>query len=87
MNDEPEIVMSELCRSIKSSGRLYQIEIYNGEHGDWILEVVTENGDSIVWDDEFSTDQEALNEALKEIKNRKIEEAPLRNVVLFPGLN
>ena len=87
MNDDPEIVMSELCRSINSNDKLYQIEIYNGDHGGWILEVVTEKGDSIVWDDEFSTDQEALDEALAEIKNEKIEEAPRPNVVLFPGSN
>ncbi len=87
MNDEPEIVMSELCRSIKSDGKQYQIDIFRGDCEGWILEVVTEKGDSIVWDDEFSTDQEALDEALAEIKNGKIEETPRHNVVSFPSLN
>ena len=87
MNDEPEIIMSELCRSIKSDGKQYQIDIYRGDYKGWILEVVTEKGDSIVWDDEFSTDQEALDEALAEIKNGKVEGVPRHNVVSFPDFN
>lgn len=87
MNDEPIIVMSDLCRSIKSSGRLYQIDIYKGKHGGWILEVVTENGDSIVWDDEFPADQNALDEALAEISNGKIEGVARHNIIPFPSLN
>ncbi len=78
MNDEPEIVMSELCRSIKFGDRSYRIEIYRGDLG-WILEVVTEEEDSILWDDQFPTDKEALDQALKEIESGKIEEVPLYN--------
>ena len=87
MNDEPEIVMSELCRSIKTDDKLYQVEIYKGDRESWILEVVTEEGDSILWDDQFPTDKEALDQALKEIESGKIEKVPLHNVVSFPNLH
>ncbi len=87
MNDEPEIVMSELCRSIKFGDRSYRIEIYRGDHNSWILEVVTEEDDSILWDDQFPTDKEALDQALKEIESGKIEEVPLYNAVPSPNLH
>ncbi len=86
MNDEPEIVMSELCRSIKFGDRSYRIEIYRGDLG-WILEVVTEEDDSILWDDQFPTDKEALDQALKGIESGKIEEVTLYNAVPSTNLH
>ena len=46
--------------------------IYRLETTDWSLEVVDETGASTVWDDLFPTDQAALDEALKTIREEGI---------------
>ena len=51
----------------RSTHRLYRLETT-----DWSLEVVDETGTSIVWDDLFPTDQAALDEALKTIREEGI---------------
>ncbi|WP_349540104.1 hypothetical protein [Sagittula sp. NFXS13] len=46
------------------------MDIYKLEGGDgWSLEVVTENGTSIVWDDVFEDDQVAFEEAISTIRS------------------
>ena len=49
------------------------IEIYEGDSGKWILEVVDKYGNSTVWDEQFSSDQAALDEAMKVIREEGIE--------------
>ena len=66
---DPEIVMSLLCREIVRDGTKVQVDIYRGEdESRWILEVIDEENTSTVWDDPFATDQEALDEVMKVIK-------------------
>ena len=61
MNDEEiEIIMSPLCQSIERDGKSVRVDIYDDGDGKWILEVVDEFGNSVVWDDHFSTDQKAI---------------------------
>jgi len=65
MTDEFEVKYSPLCRDLTSQGKTVEVHIYEGDGDGWILEIVDEFGNSTVWDDEFETDQKALDEAIK----------------------
>ena len=66
---DPEIVMSPLCREITGDGTKIQVDIYHGEDDSgWILEVIDEENASTVWDEPFTTDQEALDAIMEVIK-------------------
>ena len=72
MNDKIELIMSPLCQTIERDGESVRVDIYgNGENG-WLLEVVDEFDNSVVWDDHFPTDQEALDEVLDTIEKEGI---------------
>ena len=60
VDPEPELIESPLSRSFAWDGVRLDVQIYRlaTERG-WILEVVNENGTSIVWDDPFDTDRDA----------------------------
>jgi len=64
MEDEFELEQSPLCQEMTVDGHTIDVEIYRGGDSDWILEVVDIHGTSTVWEDQFKTDQEALD-ALK----------------------
>lgn len=64
-DDGPEIIHSPLCQTVSRHGVTVQVEIYRGEDSDWILEIVDYGNNSHVWDAQFATDQEALDEALR----------------------
>lgn len=66
---DPKIIESPLSRRIEDGSTYVDIEIYRLEEQDfWTLEVVDALGGSTVWDDEFSTDEEALEEAMAAIE-------------------
>jgi len=65
---DPKVIQSALSRN----GTEVRIYIYRLETTDWSLEVVDETGTSTVWDDLFPTDQAALDEALKTIREEGI---------------
>jgi len=65
---DPKLIHSALSCTVQEDGRALRIEIYRLEATDWSLEVVDEEGTSTVWDDLFPTDREALDEALKAIR-------------------
>lgn len=73
MEDDFELEMSSLCQELTDSGKSVRVEIYRGDFGGWILEVVDEFGNSTVWDDEFDTDAAALNEAKSTILDEGID--------------
>ncbi len=50
-----------------------RVDIYKDGEGGWLLEVVDEFGNSAVWDDSFSSDHEALKEALKAVDEDGID--------------
>ena len=81
MLDDIEIIHSPLEQRYESNGRYLLIQIYRNEDSPWVLEVEDDLGGSTVWDDEFATDQEALDCAIKEIELVGIEgftnESPL----------
>ena len=69
---EPELVMSPLCQSMTHDGHTIQVEIYKSTSSRWILEVVDELGNSTVWEDQFASDGEALNELHRTIQEEGI---------------
>ena len=60
---DPNIVKSGLSRTVKKEGVTVEVSIIRLEHETkWSLEVVNSAGASIVWDDLFSSDDEAFAE-------------------------
>lgn len=61
MEREPNLIISSASQRIVEDGVPFKIDIYKLEGGDgWTLEVVTEDGTSIVWDDLFGDDTTAF---------------------------
>ena len=61
--------MSSASQHIVEEDVPFKVDIYKLEGGDgWSLEVVTEDGTSIVWDDLFQDDQAAFKEAVTTIR-------------------
>jgi hypothetical protein len=69
---DPKIIYSALSRTVREGGTEVRIDIYRLETTDWSLEVVDETGASTVWDELFPTDQAALDEAMKTIREEGI---------------
>lgn len=66
---DPNIVFSGLSRATRVEGQDYKIDIYRLEtEPGWSLEVVDRQGTSTVWEHQFSSDQEALDEVLRAIR-------------------
>jgi len=61
-SEENPITMSPLCQEITREGQTIDVLIYDDGAAGWLLEVVDVHGTSLVWDDSFATDQEALDE-------------------------
>jgi uncharacterized protein len=70
--NDPKIIHSALSRTVREGGTEVRIDIYRLETTDWSLEVVDETGASTVWDELFPTDQAALDEAMKTIREEGI---------------
>jgi len=70
MEREPNLVISSASQRIIEDGVPFKVDIYKLEGGDgWSLEVVTEDGTSIVWDDLFEDDRAAFEEAISTIRS------------------
>ena len=72
MNEEIELIFSPLCQTIERDGQSVRVDIYGNGEGGWILEVVDKFNNSVVRDDHFPTDQEALDEVLDAIEKEGI---------------
>lgn len=83
---DPNIVNSGLSQRVVVEGHNFSIEIYKLEGGnEWSLEVVDEEGTSIVWDDIFESDQAAFGEVMRSIKEEGLGAfRDSGNVVPFP---
>ncbi len=85
--DDPTLITSSLSRSVAVDGASVRIEIVRLEgNPDWSLEVVDQEGTSLVWQEPFETDTAALSEALRAIEE---EGGALfqkeSNIIQFPG--
>jgi hypothetical protein len=72
-DDQPELIESALSQRVTRHGVTVQVEIYGDGEGRWILEVIDAQGTSIVWDEHFETDQDALDEAIASLESNPIE--------------
>ena len=68
-----ELIYSKHCQSLSINNKTVRVEIYSSGKNDWILEVVDENNNSTVWDDLFSTDDEAYEEFQRTLAAEGIE--------------
>ncbi len=64
---------SPLAQSVTRDGKTVRVDIYDDGAGGWLLEVVDQHWNSTVWDEPFSTDREALAEALRTINEEGID--------------
>jgi hypothetical protein len=72
VSEEFELEMSPLCQDLTDGEKAVRVEIYRGGGSGWHLEVVDEFGNSTVWEDQFSTDVAALEEAKSAIRDEGI---------------
>lgn len=69
MESEPNLIISSASQRVVVENVPFKVDIYKLEGGEgWSLEVVTEDGTSIVWDDLFDDDRAAFEEALTTIQ-------------------
>ncbi|WP_198024073.1 hypothetical protein [Pseudidiomarina salinarum] len=68
---EPE--QSPLTQKVTVDDKTVEIDIYRGDEGGWILEIVDEGNNSTMWEDEFASDEEALAEAKTAIREDGID--------------
>lgn len=68
MTEDDDIIHSPLERSVTEAGSTVKIAIYRASSSHWILEVEDEFGNSTVYNEEFPSDQAALDEALEQIE-------------------
>ena len=74
MNDDPDIIYSELCRDITRDGVTIRVSIFRLEADtEWSLEVVNQAGGSVTWDKPFATEEDALAEVIATIAKEGIE--------------
>ena len=73
MEEDFELEQSPLGQKIRVGGKTVEVQIYRGWGSDWNLEIVDEFNNSTVWNYEFASDVDALNEAKATIKNEGIE--------------
>jgi len=72
--DEFTLIESKLSGLITQDDITIEVSIYLGDaEKTWLLEVVDEEGTSIVWDDRFVTDQAALDEVKRAIETEGME--------------
>ena len=83
---DPNLVYSGLSQRTSVGGHELKIEIVRLEPDTkWSLEVVDSDGTSTVWDDLFDTDQEALDEVFRTIKEEGLSAfRDSGNVIRFP---
>lgn len=63
MTEDPKIIVSPLSCQFTEDGITVDVQIYKLEDGDgWSLELVDEENNSTVWEELFSTDEDAWHE-------------------------
>jgi uncharacterized protein len=73
MTDDDIIIHSPLSRTVLEKEHLLRVEIYRSADSGWILEVVTPSNDSVVWSGEFTSDQDALDEFHRTLREEGVD--------------
>lgn len=77
MMDEGDypIIESPLSQKLLVEGHPFEISIYRGvDEPNWILEITNTKGTSLIPDERFKTDKDALGAALADFENEPIED-------------
>jgi hypothetical protein len=70
-DQEPNLVSSGKSKELDIDGYSFSIEIYRLEEDQtWTLEVIDQEGTSHVWDEQFQSDQKALDAAITAIESK-----------------
>jgi len=81
---DPNLVFSGAGQEVIVEGEPFRIEIFRLERDDeWTLEVVDENGTSIVWDETFVSDTKAFDVAVATIRTEGAQSFRNGNVIPF----
>lgn len=73
--DDFGIIDSPLSQRVLVEGHPFEIKIFRGvDEPEWLLEIVNAKGTSIVPDQTFKTDRDALGAAFADFENEPIEE-------------
>ena len=71
--DEIDLIYSKHCQTVSRNGKTVEVEIYSSGTNGWILEIVDEENNSMVWIDPFPTDDEAFQEFQRTLEEEGIE--------------
>ena len=72
-DEEPDFVESPLSQNITRNGVAVRVDIYGDSESKWILEIIDADKHSHVWHEQFRTDQDALDEALRALDQEPLE--------------
>ncbi len=73
MTDDPEIIVSRHNGPFTRDGITVEVNICRLNDTKWSLEVVDQDNNSIVWDGEFETEDEAHAEFLKSVQTEGLD--------------
>ena len=74
-DDEYGIIESPLGQRLLVEGHPFEISIYRGvDEPEWILEITNAKGTSLILDERFKTDKDALGVAIAGFENEPIED-------------
>lgn len=66
-DDDPKLIMSRRNGTFSRDGITVEVNICRLEDTKWSLEVIDRDHNSVVWDGEFDTDDEAYAEFLRSV--------------------
>lgn len=70
--DDLEVKYSPLSCEFEHDEELFEIAIYEGDKKLWLLEVAGSCGTSCLWNEQYESDQDALDEAIETIKSEGV---------------
>jgi len=70
---DPKLIASKHNGKFTRGGVTVEVRIFRLEDTKWTLEIVDETGTSIVWDDEFDTDDAAHAEFLRSVETEGLD--------------
>ncbi len=73
MHEHYEVKMSPLSQRMEVDSKEIDVQIYEDGEGGWLLEVVDEFNNSTVWDDPFPSDQEAMEELKRTLREDGVD--------------
>ncbi|MGR9090456.1 MAG: hypothetical protein ACU85U_07745 [Gammaproteobacteria bacterium] len=71
--DESDLIYSKHCQSVTVDNKTVRVDIYGLGREDWVVEVVNEADISIVWDEQFKSDDAAYDEFKRTLREEGIE--------------